>query len=60
MTDEEKDTDKEKEPTLKVEVTNQPIEKEIPDTTSWEEEDPWDDMAMSDNDIKEAEESRNA
>jgi len=46
--------------TLKVEVTNQPKEKEEEDKTSWETEDEWDILKMTKEDIKQAEESRNA
>ncbi len=45
---------------IEVKVTNQPEIKEIKDNTSWEEEDPWAFTAMSEQDITEAEESRNA
>jgi len=44
---------------LKVEITNHQTS-EIKDTTSWEETDPWDFTKMTEEDIKEAEESRNA
>ncbi len=43
---------------LLVKITNPPEEKEE-DNTSWEEPDPWD-FKMSEKDIEEAEESRNA
>ncbi len=42
---------------LEVKITNQPKEQ---DKTSWEVDDPWEFIEMSEEDIKEAEESRNA